>query len=280
VLMSLIAAMLVLFASVAPASTVDLARWRCGENDVSPGPTGTFGQADDMAVDGTGNGHNLTNITPGGGPFYAYAGDYSGLGGLPTKPTVSTVDYAFAPEQTGGYYSLDTVPMGTQNWGMQVSVQCNDTAKELVFLQNGHAGTGATLFSIDGTALGWAPGVRYMAELPQVGIIDSGVTVDSAWHNLALVNDAGTTTFYMDGTATASVATGPSVAPGGYLGLGRSAGGYFMMVGGLDEARIFTFEQGAFTVSDLGMATPEPGTLVLLTTGLVGLLAYAWRKRK
>jgi hypothetical protein len=27
-------------------------------------------------------------------------------------------------------------------------------------------------------------------------------------------------------------------------------------------------------------ATPEPGTIVLLTTGLIGLLAYAWRKRK
>ena len=27
-------------------------------------------------------------------------------------------------------------------------------------------------------------------------------------------------------------------------------------------------------------ATPEPGTLVLLATGLIGLLCYAWRKRR
>ena len=29
-----------------------------------------------------------------------------------------------------------------------------------------------------------------------------------------------------------------------------------------------------------GASTPEPRTLVLLATGLLGLLAYAWRKRK
>ena len=33
-------------------------------------------------------------------------------------------------------------------------------------------------------------------------------------------------------------------------------------------------------LSNKYMTTPEPGTLVLLATGLVGLLAYAWRKRK
>ena len=30
----------------------------------------------------------------------------------------------------------------------------------------------------------------------------------------------------------------------------------------------------------LSVATPEPSTLALLATGLLGLLAYAWRKRR
>jgi hypothetical protein len=33
-----------------------------------------------------------------------------------------------------------------------------------------------------------------------------------------------------------------------------------------------------FSVS--GVVTPEPGTIVLLATGLIGLLCYAWKKRK
>jgi hypothetical protein len=33
-------------------------------------------------------------------------------------------------------------------------------------------------------------------------------------------------------------------------------------------------------ISISGTSTPEPGTCVLLVTGLFGLLAYAWRKRK
>ena len=32
--------------------------------------------------------------------------------------------------------------------------------------------------------------------------------------------------------------------------------------------------------SQFGVMVPEPGTLALLVTGLIGLLAYAWRKRK
>jgi hypothetical protein len=28
------------------------------------------------------------------------------------------------------------------------------------------------------------------------------------------------------------------------------------------------------------LSTPEPGTLMILASGLVGLLCYAWRKRK
>jgi hypothetical protein len=37
---------------------------------------------------------------------------------------------------------------------------------------------------------------------------------------------------------------------------------------------------GTMSYFKIEAQTPEPGTIVLLSTGLIGLLAYAWRKRK
>jgi hypothetical protein len=278
---SMLLVVLVVFASMASATVVNVASWRGGENDVSPGPTGTIDAADTTAVDGTGNGHNLTNAGPS--VFYAYPSNYPAGVGLPSG---STVDYAWAPG-SWGFTSTTPVATGAQNWGVQLWVRPNSLGK-MDYLMNGDAGAfnDITLFQLDASLLGWGTGVHYFCEIGGAGFLGMGGEVDlDHWHNLALVNDAGTATFYVDGNAVSSWA-GPdnaglsAVTPGAFLGLGVGSDGVGGMTGGIDEARIFTFAPGAFHVSDLGLATPEPGTLVLLTTGLFGLLAYAWRKRK
>ena len=48
---------------------------------------------------------------------------------------------------------------------------------------------------------------------------------------------------------------------------GRQGGGVVPYLGTIDNFEIVG-------------TVPEPGTIVLLITGLIGLLAYAWRKRK
>jgi hypothetical protein len=50
--------------------------------------------------------------------------------------------------------------------------------------------------------------------------------------------------------------------------------------GVVDSLRFFTFEEGKFQLSDTTNPIPEPGTLALLAAGLIGVLVYAWRKRK
>lgn len=49
-------------------------------------------------------------------------------------------------------------------------------------------------------------------------------------------------------------------------------------------SRTLQFKAGGWTflddVSVSNVATPEPSSIILLTAGMIGLLAYAWRKRK
>jgi hypothetical protein len=270
---------------MASATVVNVASWRGGENDVSPGPGGNpigggIDWADMTAVDGTGNGHNLTRSS-GEGLFYAYPSAYPGVG-LPSYPhpaagqaATSTVDYAWAPG-SGAFTSTTPVTTGADNWGVQLWVKPGNATDKMVYLTNGDstAGSDISLFQLNLGA-----GAEYYAEVGSY-IYSIGAVDTANWHNLALVNDAGTVSFYLDGVAKSSTPNvHASITPGAFLGLGVNIDGTGGMAGGIDEARIFTFAPGAFQVSDLGFV-PEPGTLTLLATGVFGLLAYAWRKRK
>lgn len=72
-------------------------------------------------------------------------------------------------------------------------------------------------------------------------------------------------TFFVSDATTTSITFGPEAA--GPSGTFDSAVGIY---DGATLSEHFTF----------GATTPEPSTLVLLASGLVGLLCYAWRKRK
>lgn len=286
VLMSLLAIVLV-FAGMASATVVNVAQWRGGEND---GPVVESPWANATAVDGTGNGHDLANTN--GGIIYAYPSDYPA--GLPSYPypaagqaASSSVDYAWAANW-GGFTNATPIATGADNWGVQLWVRPNSTDYGIYFM-NGVASdyNDIALFQMDAGQLpDMGTGVKYFAEVggPNGFIAPLGDVDMANWHNLALVNDAGTVTTYLDGQAVGSYAGVHAATPSAFLGLGvgaNSAGLVGAITGGIDEARVFTFQPGAFRVSDLGFEqAPEPSTIVILTTGLFGLLAYAWRKRK
>jgi hypothetical protein len=114
------------------------------------------------------------------------------------------------------------------------------------------------------------------------------VFTKDAYHQFVLTragNGATDTNFYVDGVLKGSFACG-SNASNALLAIGARewlVGSDFRMDMDVAGARVYTAALSGTDVAQnfaAGIHTPEPSALVLLSTALAGLLAYAWRKRK
>ena len=94
------------------------------------------------------------------------------------------------------------------------------------------------------------------------------VTTGAGYHNYELVQVAGAATanLYVDGSLLTAVNPTGAFGASTYT-IGNTAGAYGSPVG------VYLAGASLNTI-------PEPSTLALLTIGLFGLLAYAWRKRR
>ena len=241
----------------AHAIVTNVAYWRGGEND-SPAPNfnvdpGIIGNANNTTVDLMGN-YNLTNNNAGAA-YYASSAAYAGVGGLASNSSVALITAG------SGLYT-STINAGTANFGFQAYVRPNNTTGTQIIASNGGAGNGWNLLTIEGSLLGFASGYRYFVEVAGKGILDSGITVDAggAFANIAYVNDNGSNRFFYNFNQVASANLGGITAATGYFSLGYNPSidppRYY--TGGIDEARLFTFEEGQFQVSDLENYLPVP----------------------
>lgn len=82
----------------------------------------------------------------------------------------------------------------------------------------------------------------------------------SRWMHVAVVNDNGTNTFYVDGVARGA-STSQNTIPNGNIFAGGSPGTQPSFKGYLDELRISTFEPGKFSVSDLLLRPAGPSII-------------------
>ena len=110
---------------------------------------------------------------------------------------------------------------------------------------------------------------------------------NDGWYHVALVRSGTTVTTYINGDQEGDPYTNGADLQIHSLRLG-SGPGHDAYNGTLDDVAIWNealsapqiaaIAQG--TLSPASFAVPEPSVVVLLTSGLLGLLAYAWRKRK
>lgn len=106
------------------------------------------------------------------------------------------------------------------------------------------------------------------------------------WNSIGLTYDGTQMRLFINGQFD-SAYSGAGLPASGFKNVNNWFGGLYTdggdpFIGGLDE---FAYWRGT-SLSDAQMqnlgnaAIPEPSVMVLVATGLVGLLAYAWRKRK
>lgn len=274
----------VLANTMAQATVITKAYYHLGENDSGAVAGAT---ANGTTVDSSSNANNL--YTPGTVATYT-----SSVASSAATATGSTLAVNF-PGSTGQHYVTNSVwTNAVDNYGIEGWFKTTDPTKDQALAYNGNMGQ---LYSTYGFGNGFglyvtgdtSPGGggvsgHLMGLLGYVSWLDSGFTIEAnQWFYAALVKDNGTVKMYFNKNAPTNLGAMSTVAADNCSVIGSAYGSTGdLLSGAADNVRIFTFNAGQFSESDLliNQTVPEPATMALCVTGVIGLLAYAWRKRK
>jgi hypothetical protein len=230
-------------------SVSEAAYYRSGEND--PGAAdGHVGNATTVDIV---SGLNLSSVAG----FSTYSTN-TGVRG-------STLSLAV---NGGGYNYPTPIITNAANWGLEAWVMTttadNSPGGSIVLNGDFTAGNGLGLFQLGRTWNGLISGIAW---LPGPTI------VPNTWTHLAIVTSAGTTTFYVNGVATAT-GTAPNPATSGDFSIGYDLyhENAYSFQGLIDEVRAFTFAPGMFTTNSLLLTSvpPTPSVSILPAGGSIG----------
>jgi hypothetical protein len=250
-----------LVGGLAQAEVVAAGYYRLGEADSGAVDGGTVG----TTVDSSANARDLS------GAAATYSSDVAPSAATATGSNMSVVLSGAAAFQASPPLTDATDNFGIEGWFKRTA----GAGDWQVMAFNGNPGQdGWGLYCREGQVCGLWGALAW---------VDSGFyPAMDEWFYAAVVRDNGVGQIYINDSApVGSLATSP-IVPGAanYIGVGGMNAETW--VGSIDEVRVFTFEAGGFNASaDLLInQVPEPSTLAMLAMSFIGMIAYAWRKRK
>jgi autotransporter-associated beta strand protein len=222
------------FAPAAQATIATFAEYHLGE----AGSLGT----NNLPIDGSGNGRNLTN---------AINGSYASVGNAAFHNLAANSTTYLDTSLTGneGFYGTNlftSLPTDNFAFGVFARAASNATADNRgdIFTLGGSTNS----FKLSLAPNGWAASANNIAWIGAGNGI-TGSFADNTWVHLALIRSAGTTTFYINGTAQGSTYGGVPVHDSPHISVAPGGGAFFD--GHIDEARVLTFDTGDITTDIL-----------------------------
>ena len=227
-----------------------------------------------------------TAIESGSGTYaYHQAGVSAGTYGAITL--TNSTGYSAALSGSGAWWDLssadNTAMQMTNNFTVMAWVQVPDTGVHGILAPSTWDGWGLHSIGTSGDQ-----GLTF-AWLGHTSVSSGTALPVNTWVHVAATKSASTGySVYVNGVLAAnSVAylTGDiGVTTGTYaIGAYGTWASALSLDGSLDEVRVYNTALTQSQIVAAAEATnnvPEPSTLVLLATGLIGLLCYAWRKRR
>lgn len=269
---------LALFATAALVGTAQAVTTQLGHYGL--GEAGSVGPAEEPSFyaplhDDVGTPNDINTWRTSGSVLAPTTVD-TGLAAPGSTAALQIVNYSGSQNAAGGYYGGSAYGL-TDNWAFDIWIRPDVTYGSLAF-QTDNSLNGIQVWYKNDSTVCLARATSDWAG-PNV---NGGAYSLGVWQRITGIESNGTLYMYVDKELKGSVAVAANLNDLS-IGMGWWPDGYGAGTqAAFDELRTFQFGSGDThqEVAAVIFGVPEPSTFVALASGLLGLLAYAWRRRK